>query len=174
VDTTAQQAVALHSATTTHPLPPATCHLPPATCHLPPATPQHKELGPSARAAQELAALRREQLALERDSGQALFLGLPLAATLAQCLRLGHAKAAAQLRRSFGVSEQRWWWLRLRGACEARDWEALEGLAAEKRAPVAGGGWEPLLEAARRAGAPREVVGRCGAGGAAGRDVCCG
>jgi hypothetical protein len=129
---------------------------------------QHKELGATAKAAAELATLRREQLALERSSGQSLFLGLSLSATLAQCLRLGHDKQAASLRRAFAVGEARWWWLRLRMLAEGRDWEGLQGLAEEKRAPVAGGGWGPLLEAARRVGAPREVMARWAAAGAAG------
>jgi hypothetical protein len=128
---------------------------------LPPSKPlQHKELGAAAKSAGELASLRREQLALERSSGQSLFLGLSLSATLAQCLRLGHEKQAAALRRSFSVGEARWWWLRLRLLAEGRDWEGLQALAEEKRAPVAGGGWGPLLDAARRAGAPRAVVAR--------------
>jgi hypothetical protein len=39
------------------------------------------------------------QSKLEQDTGQSLFVGLSLADTIATCLRLGHSKAAATLRR---------------------------------------------------------------------------
>jgi hypothetical protein len=42
--------------------------------------------------------------------------------------------------------------------CEARDWEGLDAMAAERKAhPV---GWEPFLETARKFGAPRDVMAR--------------
>jgi hypothetical protein len=45
---------------------------------------------------------------LERDTGQALFVGLSLSDTLRACLRLGHAREAAAVRKQFGVPEARW------------------------------------------------------------------
>ena len=47
-----------------------------------------------AKAAQEMAALRRLQSELEAETGNACFLGLSAAGTVQQCLRLGNARAA--------------------------------------------------------------------------------
>jgi hypothetical protein len=46
-----------------------------------------------------LSACLPSQSKLERDTGQSLFVGLSLADSIATCLRLGHNKAAANLRR---------------------------------------------------------------------------
>lgn len=71
--------------------------------------------------------------------------------------RLGAHKQAAALRKQFGMPDARFWWVRLRTLAEARDWEALDALASEKKSPV---GWEPFLEVARAWGAPRDVQAR--------------
>jgi len=110
------------------------------------------------KAAAELALLVREQAKLEKDTGQALFLGLSLTDTLRACIRLGHNRAAAALRKQFSVPESRWYWLKLMSLCEAHDWEGLEEWAGERKAsPI---GWEPFLEKARQAGAPRDYLAR--------------
>ncbi|WIA22377.1 hypothetical protein OEZ85_004684 [Tetradesmus obliquus] len=109
------------------------------------------------KAATEAAALLKEQAKLERDTGQSLFVGLSLADTIATCLRLGHAKAAANLRSKFAVPEARWYWVKLGALAAAHDWEALDAWAGERKSPI---GWEPFLQAAQKHGAPREVLAR--------------
>ena len=47
----------------------------------------------------------------------------------------------------------------VRTLVEAADWEGLEGLAREMRAPIGGA---PLAQAARAAGAPQPVLARYG------------
>lgn len=118
---------------------------------------QGKEHAWQSKASGELAVLLREQLKLQHDTGQTLFVGLSVADTVRTALRLGHHKAAAHIRKVFGLSEARWWWLRLRTLAERCDWEGLEALAAEKKSPI---GWEPFLEVAKDAGAPREYLAR--------------
>jgi hypothetical protein len=76
-----------------------------------------------ARASAEAALLLKEQVKLERETGQALFISLSLADTLTTCFRLGHARAAAGLRKSFSVPEARWYWLKLTALAAAHDWD---------------------------------------------------
>ncbi|GFR52294.1 hypothetical protein Agub_g14829, partial [Astrephomene gubernaculifera] len=108
------------------------------------------------KAVAEMAALRREQARLERETGQRLFLGLPLADTLRAAIRLGHHRAAAALKKQFGVADRRFAWIKIRTLAEARDWAALEAYASELRRSPAG--WEPFVEAARKWGAPPEYL----------------
>lgn len=75
------------------------------------------------KAAGEAALLLKEQVKLERDTGQALFVGLSLADTLSTCFRLGHTRAAAALRKTFAVPEARWYWLKLTALAAAHDWD---------------------------------------------------
>ena len=130
--------------------------LEPQPLHLP--LLQARDSSFQSKAAAELALLVREQAKLEKDTGQALFLGLSLTDTLRACIRLGHNRAAAALRKQFSVPESRWYWLKLMSLCEAHDWEGLEEWAGERKAsPI---GWEPFLEKARQAGAPRDYLAR--------------
>lgn len=75
------------------------------------------------KASAEAALLLKEQLKLERETGQALFLGLSLADTLTTCFKLGHARAAASLRKTFSVPEPRWYWLKINALASSHDWE---------------------------------------------------
>jgi hypothetical protein len=75
------------------------------------------------KAAAEAVLLLKEQQKLERETGQVLFVGLSLADTLATCFRLGHASAAARLRKTFAVPETRWYWLKLTALAAAHDWD---------------------------------------------------
>ncbi|MEW5298634.1 MAG: hypothetical protein WDW36_001730 [Sanguina aurantia] len=110
------------------------------------------------RAASELALLRKEQAKLEKDVGQRLFLGLSLIDTLRTCIRLGHHKAAAALKKQFNVTDRRFAWLKVRVLAEGHDWDGLELFAGERRtSPI---GWEPFLEAAKKFHAPREYQAR--------------
>ncbi|GBF95901.1 hypothetical protein Rsub_08492 [Raphidocelis subcapitata] len=118
-----------------------------------------REGGLVARAAGEFGALVKEQMRLERETGHSLFVGLSLSDTLRTALRLGHAREAAAVRRQFAVPEPRWQWIKLQSLVEARDWEALDVWAAEKiKGPLMG--WDAVLGAAQRGGAPREYQSR--------------
>ncbi|KAI8468744.1 MAG: vacuolar protein sorting-associated protein 16 [Monoraphidium minutum] len=118
-----------------------------------------REGGLLAKGSAEFASLVKEQARLERETGQALYVGLSLSDTLRAALRLGHHREATALRKQFAVPEPRWQWLKLRALVEARDWEALDQWAAEKtKGPAMG--WDAVLDAAQRGGAPREYQAR--------------
>lgn len=84
---------------------------------------QCRDMSWQSKAAAEAALLLKEQQKLERETGQVLFVGLSLADTLATCFRLGHASAAARLRKTFAVPEARWYWLKLTALAAAHDWD---------------------------------------------------
>ena len=113
-----------------------------------------------AKASSDLAMLRREQARLERETGQSLFLGLSVVETLGALLRLGHLKQAAALRKTFGLSDRRWNWIRMSSYCELRDWEGLHEFLSEGGA-VRGKGNSPalevVLEIAKTRGAGRDI-----------------
>ncbi|KAK9907253.1 hypothetical protein WJX75_000093 [Coccomyxa subellipsoidea] len=118
---------------------------------------QTKEHGFQSRSAAEWARLRRVQAELEAETGNAALLGLSLADTLRQCVRLGNHRAAARLRADFKVSDRRFWWLKLKTLAAAKDWEGLEVFAREKKSPI---GIEPFVAAAKQHGAPDATVSR--------------
>lgn len=88
-------------------------------------------------------------------AGQALFVGLSLADTITTCLKLGHHKQAASLRKQFTVPDIRWYWLKITALSTSHDWEGLELFAGERKSPI---GLEPFLEVAQKHGAPREIT----------------
>ncbi|KAG2491741.1 hypothetical protein HYH03_009904 [Edaphochlamys debaryana] len=120
---------------------------------------QAKDCAFQAKAVAELAALRREQARLEREAGQSgVLVGRSLVDTIRQAIRLGHPRAAAALKKQFGVTERRFAWIKVRTLAEARDWESLEGYASElKRSPI---GFEPFVEAAKQWNAPLDYKAR--------------
>ena len=68
------------------------------------------------KAAQEMSSLRKLQSDLEAETGNACFLGLSVASTIQQCLRLDNAKAALHVKSSFRVSERHFALLKVRSA----------------------------------------------------------
>lgn len=84
---------------------------------------QCRDMSWQAKASAEAALLLKEQQKLERETGQALFVGLSLADTLNTCFRLGHTRNALSLRKTFSVPEARWYWLKLTALAAAHDWE---------------------------------------------------
>jgi hypothetical protein len=122
---------------------------------------QSREMTWQSKASAEASLLLKEQLRLEKDTGQALFVGLSLADTLTACIKLNqppHTRAIAALRKAFAVPETRWYWIKLRALATGHDWLALEVFAAEKKvSPI---GWEPFLQVAAQNGAPQEVQSR--------------
>ncbi|KAF5827151.1 Vps16, C-terminal region-domain-containing protein [Dunaliella salina] len=119
--------------------------------------PQSREHTFKSRAMSNLASLKREQARIEADTGHHLLVGLSLADTMMQLIRLNHHKHAAGLKRTFAMSDRRFWWLKIRALAEGHDWDGLDAFAAEKKSPI---GWEPFLEVARKHGAPRDVQAR--------------
>lgn len=105
---------------------------------------QTKEHGFQSRSAAEWARLRRVQAELEAETGNAALLGLSLADTLRQCVRLGNHRAAARLRADFKVSDRRFWWLKASAAPPASSvaesipcWpHGFSAAAAAERCPV--------------------------------------
>ncbi|GIL65102.1 hypothetical protein Vafri_18928 [Volvox africanus] len=119
---------------------------------------QSKECAFQSKAVAEMGSLLREQVKLERETGQRLFVGLSLVDTLRTAIRLGHHKAATALKKQFSVTDRRLTWIKVRTLAEARDWESLEGFATElRRNPI---GWEPFVEAAKKWNAPQDYTAR--------------
>eukprot|EP00775_Hariotina_reticulata_P009376 gene9376-9539_t len=122
---------------------------------------QSREMSWQSKASAEAALLLKEQLRLEKDTGQALFVGLSLTDTLTACIKLNqppHTRAITALRKAFSVPEARWYWIKLRALGATHDWLALELFAAERKvSPI---GWEPFLQVAAQNGAPQEVQAR--------------
>ncbi|KAG2436636.1 hypothetical protein HXX76_006164 [Chlamydomonas incerta] len=119
---------------------------------------QSRDCAFQSKAVSEMAALRREQARLERETGQHLFYGLSLVETVRTAIRLGHHRAAAALKKQFALSDRRFTWIKVRTLAEARDWESLEGFATELRRSSIG--WEPFIEAAKKWQAPSEYRAR--------------
>ncbi|GIL84670.1 hypothetical protein Vretifemale_13276, partial [Volvox reticuliferus] len=119
---------------------------------------QSKECVFQSKAVAEMGSLLREQVKLEKETGQRLFLGLSLMDTLRTAIRLGHHRAAAALKKQFSLTDRRFTWIKVRTLAEARDWESLEGFATElRRSPI---GWEPFVEAAKKWNAPLDYTAR--------------
>lgn len=108
---------------------------------------QCRDMAWQARASAEAALLLKEQLKLERETGQALFVGLSLADTLSTCFRLGHARAAAGLRKTFAVPEASWYWLKLTALAAAHDWDGEAHTCQQSAAPLS-----PASQSAASAG----------------------
>ncbi|KAK9815234.1 hypothetical protein WJX72_000416 [[Myrmecia] bisecta] len=109
------------------------------------------------KAAAEFARLRRCQGELEAETGHACFVGLSLAATLRQCLRLGNQRAAARVRNEFRVSDKRFCWIKMRTMATSKDWDAMEAFVKEKKPSI---GYEPFIAACKANGAPATVTAR--------------
>lgn len=115
-----------------------------------------KEHAFQGRATEEFARLCRLQAQLEKETGQSLFVGLSVAETLQTAIALGNQKAVAQIRSDFKVSDKRFWWIKVKTLGRARDWDALEAFARERKAsPI---GMEPFIQACTSNEAPQHVV----------------
>eukprot|EP00798_Chlamydomonas_sp_ICE-L_P031744 gene31744-6945_t len=90
-----------------------------------------REFAFQSKAVSEMNLLRKEQARLEKETGQQLFVGLSVMATIHACIKHGHHKQAAALKKLFVVSEKRFCWLKVRVLAGNRDWEALDAYAAE-------------------------------------------
>uniref|UniRef100_A0A061RIB2 Protein VACUOLELESS1 n=1 Tax=Tetraselmis sp. GSL018 TaxID=582737 RepID=A0A061RIB2_9CHLO len=115
-----------------------------------------KEYAFQQKATDEFARLCRLQAHLEKETGQSLFAGLSVAETLQVAVSLGNSKAVAQLRSEFKVPDKHFWWIKLRTLSRAKDWDALEAFARERKVPPIG--IEPFIHACRAHEAPQHVV----------------
>ncbi|GAX81388.1 hypothetical protein CEUSTIGMA_g8819.t1 [Chlamydomonas eustigma] len=116
-----------------------------------------KEHAFQSKAVSEFSLLRREQAKLERETGQHMFVGLSLIDTVRACIRLGHHRQAASLKKQFSISDKRFYWLKILTLCEEKSWEELDMFASERKSPI---GWEPFLQLAKKHAAPRDVQSR--------------
>mmetsp|Transcript_12464 Transcript_12464/g.35002 ORF Transcript_12464/g.35002 Transcript_12464/m.35002 type:complete len:872 (-) Transcript_12464:151-2766(-) len=109
------------------------------------------------KATEEFGRLCKLQSQLEKETGQSLFVGLSVAETLQMAISIGNHKAAAAIRSDFKVTDKRFWWIKVKTLAKAKDWDALEAFARERKvSPI---GVEPFIQACRGNDAPQHVVG---------------
>ncbi|KAG2182766.1 hypothetical protein INT44_005746 [Umbelopsis vinacea] len=82
------------------------------------------------------------QTQLEKDLKES-FIGLSISQTIHKCIILGQSNKAAKIKTDFKVTEKRFWWIKLQGLVETRDWEELEKFAKSKKSPI---GYEPFVQ----------------------------
>ncbi|CAM0139156.1 Vacuolar protein sorting-associated protein 16 [Umbelopsis sp. WA50703] len=82
------------------------------------------------------------QTQLEKDLKEK-FIGMSVSQTIYKCILLGQGTKAAKVKTDFKVPEKRFWWLKLQGLVEIRDWENLDKLAKSKKSPI---GYEPFVQ----------------------------
>ena len=78
--------------------------------------------------------------------------------TIARCLENGTTpctRMAQQLRKEFGVSEQRWYHTKIRVLARCKAWGELKRFSEEKRSPI---GYVPFADAYIRAGRSKEAA----------------
>lgn len=81
---------------------------------------------------------------LEQTHGRP-FVGKSVHDTCATLLSFGESgyKAADKIRADFKIPERRYWWLRIRGLAEKRNWMELEKLSKSKKSPI---GYGPFVD----------------------------
>ncbi|PRW05770.1 Vacuolar sorting-associated 16 [Chlorella sorokiniana] len=111
-----------------------------------------------AAAVQTMARLREQQLELQASSRREGFLGLSVADTIRQCLRLGLKDAATKLAREFKVPDRQFTLLSAQVLAAQHDWPALQALAGRAAGDrKLGLTMEHFIAAARTHGAPPEA-----------------
>eukprot|EP00210_Caulerpa_lentillifera_P001840 g1769.t1 len=105
----------------------------------------------------EYAQLRKVQVHVDQSMGRNVLLGLSPVDTIKQCIRLNNHKAADDIRRTFGIPDKHFWWIKLKTLAAKSDWETLETFASSKKSPI---GWEPFIKVSMNHGAPVERVER--------------
>eukprot|EP01100_Stratorugosa_tubuloviscum_P012840 TRINITY_DN6209_c0_g1_i1.p1 TRINITY_DN6209_c0_g1~~TRINITY_DN6209_c0_g1_i1.p1 ORF type:complete len:816 (+),score=338.53 TRINITY_DN6209_c0_g1_i1:40-2487(+) len=64
------------------------------------------------------------------------FIGLSVVHTIAKLIRLDLYQEAEEMRKSFSIQDQRWWWLKIRALAEKGDWSELRKFANSKKSPI--------------------------------------
>jgi hypothetical protein len=106
------------------------------------------------RVAEELLKLRKEQEELENKL-KLRVIGLSLFDTILQCTKNRHAKVAEQLRKDYRMSDNQFWWAKVRGLCAIGDFEELERFSRQKKSPI---GYEPFAEVCIQHGNRKEAA----------------
>ena len=83
--------------------------------------------------------LLRLQEALEKELVNESFAGLSINQTLSKLIKAGHIKRAQKIQSDFKVSENTFWWIKLRAWVSMRHWKELEETSKVKKSPI---GWE--------------------------------
>lgn len=106
-----------------------------------------------AKATDDEMRLLEHQKMLEDKLGSK-FIGLPLSDTMFQ-LMMRNSPFVEKLRNEFKVPDKRYWWLKVRALCQARNWLELERFAKSKKSPI---GYEPFVDACYKNGSRTEAV----------------
>ncbi|KAL4440601.1 hypothetical protein ABPG75_003602 [Micractinium tetrahymenae] len=110
-----------------------------------------------AASVQALAKLREQQLELQSSTRREGFVGLSVADTIRQCLRLGLKDQAQKLARDFKASRESLVLLTAQCLAAQHDWPALQHMAG-RQDRKSGLGMDQFIAAARAHGAPPEVL----------------
>ncbi|KAJ1920612.1 Vacuolar protein [Mycoemilia scoparia] len=84
--------------------------------------------------------LLNEQRKLEQDLGE-IVVGKTLNETVFTCVMSGQMNKASKIRSEFGMSEKTFYWIKLRGLVQKRDWTELDKFSRSKKPPI---GFKPF------------------------------
>ena len=113
-----------------------------------------KEHAFESKACIEYAKLLKTQKKLQDTASHTQYMGLSVTDSMSQCIMLGNNRALTQLKNDFKISDKQFWYLKIRTLANAKDWNALQDFAQEKKSPV---GYLPFVSLAKKFGAPNEV-----------------
>lgn len=81
--------------------------------------------------------------------------GLTLFDTILECVKNRQPKLAEHLRREFKISDNQFWWAKIRGLAHIGDYEEMERFSKQKKSPI---GYEPFAELCRKHRNRRDAV----------------
>ncbi|KAK4703063.1 vacuolar protein sorting-associated protein 16, partial [Phenoliferia sp. Uapishka_3] len=94
------------------------------------------------------------QESLEKESLGKSFVGLSVNETIRACILGGFSKKVDKIKKDFGVTDKRFWYVKMKALVEMRDWDGLETFS-KKKSPI---GFEPWVEHLISTGSPRQAV----------------
>merc|ERR1712137_1152682 len=106
----------------------------------------NKEKGFERAVAQEQAALLLLQKSLDnslKKDASLRFVGMSVSDTLFHLFVLGATKQARNVRETFTVPDNRFWWIKIRALASIPNWEALHAFSKDKKSPI---GYAPFAE----------------------------
>jgi len=95
------------------------------------------------------------ETSLEGGSTGGKWIDLSLSETLYQLVVLRQSKRAAKVKTDFKIPDKRYWWIKIKGHVQVRDWASLEKFAKEKKSPI---GYHPFADECIRAGNMTEAL----------------
>lgn len=98
---------------------------------------QGKDASAMGKIIEEQARLLEIQKEIEQGVGPG-YVGLSLSDTLLKCFRCGQGKRAVKIIKEFKIGEKPYYFIKIKGLAQGRDWEELEKFAAEKSKPPVG------------------------------------